>query len=96
MVASPILPDLVFDYRYLLWNSHQPLGNFQQQRRRALLEASKEIRKPMAVASLDLLENIASDYQILLKNGIPLNPDPRRAANALAKYAGYGAFVHSS
>jgi acyl-CoA synthetase (NDP forming) len=53
------------------------------------------IRKPIAVASLDFLENIAKDYQILLRNGIPLYPDPRRAARSLAQYAAYGAFVRS-
>jgi len=60
-----------------------------------IIEASKTIRKPIAVTVIYPPEEVALDFKMLLKNNIPVYTDARRAANALAKYAAYGAFKRS-
>jgi acyl-CoA synthetase (NDP forming) len=38
------------------------------------------------------METVAADYKVLLGSGIPVYTDPKRCANALAKFAAYAKF----
>ncbi len=59
---------------------------------RTIINAAKEIQKPIAIASIHPLEVVALDYKSLLGNGIPVYTDPKRCANALAKLAAYAEY----
>jgi acyl-CoA synthetase (NDP forming) len=55
-------------------------------------DVAAKIRKPLVVASMMPPEAFFEESRILMGNGIPLYPDPRRAARALAGLARYSAF----
>jgi hypothetical protein len=38
------------------------------------------------------MPSLLRDYEILMGSGVPVYPDPIRAAGALAKVAGYASF----
>ena len=57
-----------------------------------LIDAKKEIQKPIAVASIHPMNDAVKEYQTLLGNQIPVYGDPKRAAKALAKLAAYAGF----
>jgi acyl-CoA synthetase (NDP forming) len=59
---------------------------------RGIIEQKKDLNKPIAVASINPLERLAKEYKAMLGNGIPIFPDPARAANALSKLATYADF----
>lgn len=58
----------------------------------SITEAAKEINKPLVAAILMPLESVLRDYKLLMGSGIPIYPDPVRAAKALAKLADYAEF----
>ena len=62
---------------------------------KALIEAKKQIRKPIAVASIHPMIDALEEYQTLLGNGIPVYPDPKRAAKAFAKLSDYAEFLRN-
>ena len=59
---------------------------------KALIEAKKNIRKPIAVASIHPMDDAVAEYQTLLANQIPVYSDPKRAAVALAKLFNYAEY----
>lgn len=59
---------------------------------RTIIDAAKEIQKPIAVAAIHPLETVAQDYKTLLGNGIPVYTDPKRCADAFAKLVAYAKY----
>jgi len=59
---------------------------------RVMLKAAAEIDKPLVTAIIMPLESVVQDYKALMGGGIPVYPDPRRAAKALARLAAYAEF----
>lgn len=57
-----------------------------------IAEAMNDIAKPLVVAVIMPLESLLHDYKVLLGSGIPIYPDPMRAARALARLADYAEF----
>ncbi len=55
--------------------------------------AAKAIGKPLAVSVFALPESEPGIYEFLSEKGVAAYPDPRRAANVLARMAEYGEFV---
>lgn len=55
--------------------------------------AAKAIDKPLAVSVFALPESEPGIYEFLAAKGVAAYPDPKRAANALARMAEYAAFV---
>ena len=55
-------------------------------------DALKDIKKPLTVAVIMPLESVLQDYKLLMGSGIPVYPDPRRAAKTLAQMADYSAY----
>ena len=51
-----------------------------------------EISKPVAVSLINPMASLLRDYEILMGSGVPVYPDPRRAAISLAKLADYARF----
>jgi acyl-CoA synthetase (NDP forming) len=68
------------------------IGNGGEQFHSSITVAAKEINKPLVVAILMPLESMLRDYKLLMGSGIPIYPDPVRAAKALAKLADYAEF----
>jgi len=58
----------------------------------AIINASKNLHKPIAVAAIHPLADISEDYQTLLNEKIPVYPDPWRCANVMAKLTAYAEF----
>ncbi len=56
-------------------------------------EAAAKIRKPLVVASMMPPDAGLEESKILMGNGIPFYPDPRRAVKALAGLARYSGFL---
>lgn len=52
-------------------------------------DAVREIGKPVAVSLIHPMASLLRDYEILTGGGVPVYPDPRRAAVSLAKLADY-------
>lgn len=64
-----------------------------EQTRDIILEAMGTMRKPIALALMaGTGQSVAHDTPLLLKAGIPVYPDPARAARALARLWEYGRF----
>ena len=59
---------------------------------RIISEAYSMVNKPLIVAMTDSPDMVPEEYRFLLDCGIPVYPDGRRAANALAKLAHYAEF----
>jgi acyl-CoA synthetase (NDP forming) len=59
----------------------------------SIVEAAKNIRKPLAVSVFALPELVPAEYQFLAENGIAAYPDAKRAAYALSRLAGYARFL---
>ena len=55
-------------------------------------DVMRKIQKPLVVAIINPIEFVLKDYEILMGSGIPVYPDPIRAANALARVAEYADF----
>ena len=51
-----------------------------------------EIHKPVAISLINPMPSLLRDYEILMGSGVPVYPDPRRAAISLAKLADYARF----
>ncbi|MFC1868634.1 acetate--CoA ligase family protein [Thermodesulfobacteriota bacterium] len=58
----------------------------------AVSEAAQEINKPLVAAILMPMDSVLRDIDVLLKQGIPVYSDPRRAIKALARLSEYSAF----
>jgi acyl-CoA synthetase (NDP forming) len=58
-----------------------------------IVRAAKSIPKPLAVSVFALPELVPDEYRFLAENGIAAYPDAKRAAYALARLAGYAAFI---
>lgn len=69
------------------------IGSGGEEFRRVMLKAIGETDKPLVSAILMPLESVVQDYKILMKGGIPVYPDPRRAAKALARLSAYAEFL---
>jgi len=63
---------------------------------RTIIDSTKNIQKPIAVAAIHPMDVVAQDYKTLISNGIPVYTDPRRGANALAKLVAYSEFRKKS
>jgi acetyltransferase len=59
---------------------------------RIICEAARTISKPIVVSVIMPLERVLEDSKVLMGNGVPLYPDPRRAVKALAKMVRYAEF----
>lgn len=57
-----------------------------------MIEAAKDIQKPIAIAAINSMAVLACNFKTLLTKGIPVYPDPRRCVNALSKLADYAEF----
>jgi acyl-CoA synthetase (NDP forming) len=68
------------------------IGSGGEQFRKSISEAVRTISKPIVVSVIMPLETVIEDSKVLLRNGIPLYPDPRRAVKVLAKMARYAEF----
>jgi len=68
------------------------IGNGGRDFNNTIIEAKKELRKPLVVALIMPIELVLQDFKLLQTNSIPVYNDPRRAANALAKLANYAEF----
>jgi acetyltransferase len=55
-------------------------------------EAAAQVSKPLVTVLINSVGALLKDYEELMGSGIPVYPDPVRAATALAKLAGYFAF----
>jgi acyl-CoA synthetase (NDP forming) len=55
-------------------------------------EVASKIKKPLVVSSIIPMDAVLEESKILMGNGIPLYPDPRRAVKALAGLAMYSEF----
>lgn len=60
---------------------------------RVILNAADGLTKPLVTAIIMPLESVVKDYKALMKGGVPVYPDPRRAANALARLSSYAGFL---
>jgi len=72
------------------------IGSGGEQFQSVIKEAARDIRKPLATAVIMYLESFIQDYTSLMESGIPIYPDPVRAARALAKLADYAEFRRRS
>ena len=68
------------------------IGSGGEKFRRIICEAARTMSKPIVVSVIMPLEAVLEDSKVLMGNGIPLYPDPRRAVKALAKMARYAEF----
>jgi acyl-CoA synthetase (NDP forming) len=68
------------------------IGSGGEQFRKSISEAVRTISKPIVVSVIMPLETVLEDSKVLLRNGIPVYPDPRRAVKVLAKMARYAEF----
>jgi acyl-CoA synthetase (NDP forming) len=55
-------------------------------------DAVHEISKPVVISLINPIASLLRDYELLMGSGIPVYPDPMRAANSLAKLAEYAEF----
>lgn len=72
------------------------IGSGGEQFDSSIREAMRDIGKPMVVAVIMPLESLIQDCKSLMGSGIPVYPDPVRAARALAKLADYAEFRRKS
>jgi acyl-CoA synthetase (NDP forming) len=77
--------DKNIDMVIMIGEGGEPMGSI-------VAKAGSDIAKPVVMAVINTLESVAQDYKSLLKKGIPVYPDPSRAANALAKLADYAEY----
>ena len=96
-MASTGMPEIYGDViRILGQDDHVDMmlaiGNGGEVFYRSIIEAVKEVKKPLAVCVLMPPEILLEGYRRLGGNGIPLYSDPVRAANALAKLVAYARF----
>jgi acetyltransferase len=68
------------------------IGNGGEKFCRIICEAARTISKPIVVSVIMPLERVLEDSKVLMGNGVPLYPDPRRAVKALAKMVRYAEF----
>ena len=71
------------------------IGSGGDRFRKIVSGAARGISKPIVVSVIMPLETVVDDYKAFMRNGIPLYPDPRRAAKALANLARYADFRRS-
>ncbi len=71
------------------------IGSGGERFRQTISGAACGINKPIVVSVIKPLETVLEDSKVFLENRIPLYPDPRRAAKALAKLARYAEFRRS-
>jgi acetyltransferase len=57
----------------------------------AVRDAARAVSKPVVVSLINPVASLLRDYEILMGSGVPVYPDPMRAAVALAKLAEYAA-----
>jgi len=57
---------------------------------RSVIDGSRELKKPLAVALINPLDEIVEDIKALTGGGVPVYTDPVRAVRALARAAEYG------
>ena len=57
-----------------------------------ICDVARTISKPMVVSIIMPLDTVIEDSKVLMGRSIPVYPDPRRAAKALAKLAHYAEF----
>ena len=55
----------------------------------AVRDAVHEISKPVVISLINPVASLLRDYEILMGSGVPVYPDPMRAAMALARLAEY-------
>jgi acetyltransferase len=55
-------------------------------------DAVQEISKPVVVSLINPIASLLRDYEMLMGSGVPVYPDPIRAAISLAKLAEYARF----
>lgn len=96
-LASAIVPDVYGKVirilgRYEKIDMLLAIGIGGEQFHSAITEAMSDITKPLVVAVIMPLESLLQDYRLLMGSGIPIYPDPVRAANALARLAHYAEF----
>lgn len=63
---------------------------------RVMLDAADGLTKPLVTAIIMPLGTVVEDYKVLMKGGIPVYPDPRRAAKALARLSSYARFLRDN
>jgi len=59
-------------------------------------DAVRAVSKPVAVSLINPMASLLRDYEILMGSGVPVYPDPRRAAISLAKLVDYARFRDQS
>lgn len=99
-MAAAVVPKIYGDVIRILGQDDQidmilAIGNGGDVFYNSIKGAVKEVDKPVAVCVLMPMDIVMEGYRKLMSHGIPLYPDPVRAANALSRLAEYANFRKS-
>ncbi len=62
---------------------------------KVMMDAADGLTKPLATAIIMPLDSVLHDYDVMMKSGLPVYPDPRRAARSLARMSAYAEHLRS-
>jgi len=96
-MAAAVVPEIYGDVIKVLGQDNDidmilAIGNGGDVFFNSIKEGVKAIDKPLAVCMLMPMDMVLEGYRQLMRNGIPLYPDPVRAARALSRLAEYASF----
>lgn len=100
-LASIVTPDVYTDVVKILGEDDNidmimVIGIGGEEFHRVMLNAVDGLKKPLVSAIIMPLEVLVEDYNALMQGGIPVFPDPRRAAKSLARLSTYAEHVRNS
>jgi acyl-CoA synthetase (NDP forming) len=91
-IAAAVVSDVYEDVIRILGQDEKidmliVIGSGGKQFDEAIIRAAKDLKKPLVVSIILPFELVQQDFKLLQENRIPVYPDPKRAANSLAKLA---------